>query len=205
MKVLISILIVISMFVGSPTPVQAKDGEKAAAIFGAILQGIENGREQRHRERRWREDRYRERRWREDRCRPDREPPPWEGGHHRPWRRPDYDRGPDDSQNYNVFVKNNSSRTIDVAVCYNDGRDWKVQGWWVFSPGEYAKLGRLSNNPNIYFYAQSSDGTTWTGDNNTTVNSGEFFITDGEGERTVAFSKAYVTPGSDRFTYTFNE
>jgi Protein of unknown function (DUF1036) len=71
---------------------------------------------------------------------------------------------------YKLQLSNECSYPIELAVKYQDvNGNWQTVGWWNFDAEDKAFL-LLSNspvrlkNPNIYFFAKTNTGMTWSGD-----------------------------------------
>lgn len=87
-----------------------------------------------------------------------------------------------------VYAENKTSFTLRIAVKYlGVNGEWMTKAWFVFEPGEKARLPVQTRNRSIYFYAcdQGSDAE-WTGDHTSMVGEKEynFFVSNiGEGIR----------------------
>ena len=63
-----------------------------------------------------------------------------------------------------VTLKNDCSEKIFVAINYQDENDdWMTSGWWTVAPYSTTETNVRTQNTNLYFYANSSEGKEWTG------------------------------------------
>jgi uncharacterized membrane protein len=67
--------------------------------------------------------------------------------------------------------------------CGGEGGDWQAIGWFYIQPGVTATLyandlGDVKNRY-WYYYAEAIDGARWSGDVDTYVNDGPFYICEG--------------------------
>ena len=73
--------------------------------------------------------------------------------------------------------RNKTSATVWVSFLWyspgcSDGGDWTKKGWWKLEPGQIKTVfgsDLQSVNTYYYYYAESSDGTKWSGPFNTCV------------------------------------
>ncbi|WP_394750001.1 DUF1036 domain-containing protein [Spongiimicrobium salis] len=64
-----------------------------------------------------------------------------------------------------VTLKNDCSEKIFVAINYQDDNDdWMTSGWWTVEPYSTKVTNVKTQNPHLYFYANSSEGKEWTGE-----------------------------------------
>ncbi len=68
------------------------------------------------------------------------------------------------SNTIEVNLQNKCNEKIFVAVNYrDDSGDWITEGWWSVDPYSTTKTNIETTNSNLYFYADSNEGTEWSG------------------------------------------
>lgn len=63
-----------------------------------------------------------------------------------------------------VYLQNNTDKPVKVAIAWysssSDFKGWYCAGWYTVDPGEKKELlTALPLNPQLYYYAKSTDGT----------------------------------------------